>query len=66
MDFHSKNGKGDNSVHEENGYWFKVTDRFYKKGNVNIRVILNGLYHNIFDKFIKNLSSILKKIKFIL
>ena len=21
----------DNSVHEENGYWFKVTDRFYKK-----------------------------------
>jgi hypothetical protein len=31
MDFHSKNGKGDNSIHEENGHWFKVTDRFYKK-----------------------------------
>lgn len=31
LDFHSKNGKGDNSIHEENGYWFKVTDRFYKK-----------------------------------
>ena len=31
LDFHSKNGKGDNSIHEENGYWFKVTDRFYKR-----------------------------------
>jgi len=29
--YHSSNGKGDGSIHEENGYWFKVTDEFYKK-----------------------------------
>ena len=27
--YHSKNGKGDGSIHEENGYWFKVTEKFY-------------------------------------
>ena len=27
--YHSKNGKGDGSIHEENGYWFKVTEEFY-------------------------------------
>ena len=28
--YHSYNGKGDESLHEENGYWFRVTDAFYK------------------------------------
>ena len=28
--YHSQNGKGDGSLHEENGYWFKVTNEFYK------------------------------------
>jgi hypothetical protein len=28
--YHSYNGKGDGSLHEENGYWFRVTDAFYK------------------------------------
>lgn len=28
--YHSINGCGDGSIHEENGYWFKVTDEFYK------------------------------------
>ena len=27
--YHSNNGKGDGSLHEENGYWFRVTDVFY-------------------------------------
>ncbi len=27
--YHSENGKGDGSIHEENGYWFKVTKEFY-------------------------------------
>ena len=27
--YHSKNGKGDRSIHEENGFWFKVTEEFY-------------------------------------
>ncbi len=27
--YHSNNGKGDGSLHEENGYWFKVTEEFY-------------------------------------
>ena len=27
--YHSVNGRGDGSLHEENGYWFKVTDEFY-------------------------------------
>lgn len=31
LDYHSKNGKGDNSLHEENGYWFRVTESFYDK-----------------------------------
>ena len=26
---HSKNGKGDGSLHEENGYWFEVNEAFY-------------------------------------
>lgn len=30
IDFHSINGKGDNSLHEENGYWFTVTPVFYE------------------------------------
>ena len=29
--YHSYNGKGDGSLHEENGYWFKISDEFYKK-----------------------------------
>jgi hypothetical protein len=29
--YHSKNGSGDGSLHEENGYWFKVTDSFYQQ-----------------------------------
>ena len=28
---HSFNGKGDGSLHEENGYWFKISEEFYKK-----------------------------------
>ena len=27
--YHSRNGKGDGSIHEENGFWFKVTVEFY-------------------------------------
>ena len=27
--YHSNNGKGDGSLHEENGYWFRVTEVFY-------------------------------------
>ena len=27
--YHSYNGKGDGSLHEENGYWFRVTEGFY-------------------------------------
>ena len=27
--YHSKDGKGDGSLHEENGYWFRVTEKFY-------------------------------------
>ena len=27
--YHSKDGKGDGSLHEENGYWFRVTEEFY-------------------------------------
>ena len=30
LDYHSKNGKGDNSLHEENGYWFRITETFYE------------------------------------
>ena len=26
---HSSNGKGDGSIHEENCFWFKVTEEFY-------------------------------------
>ena len=29
--YHSYNGKGDGSLHEENGYWFKISDEFYQK-----------------------------------
>ena len=29
--YHSCNGKGDGSLHEENGYWFKISEEFYKK-----------------------------------
>jgi hypothetical protein len=28
--YHSYNGKGDGSLHEENGYWFRVTEVFYR------------------------------------
>ena len=27
--YHSKNGKGDGSLHEENGYWFTVSVAFF-------------------------------------
>lgn len=27
--YHSYNGKGDGSLHEENGYWFQVSEDFY-------------------------------------
>jgi len=30
IDYHSINGKGDNSLHEENGRYFKITDEFIK------------------------------------
>ena len=30
-DFHTVNGKADGSLHEENGYWFKISEEFYKK-----------------------------------
>lgn len=35
IEFHSKNGKGDNSLHEENGYWFTVTPEFFQKVMLN-------------------------------
>tara|TARA_Y100001958_G_C21189469_1_gene517940 strand:- start:555 stop:737 length:183 start_codon:yes stop_codon:yes gene_type:complete len=28
--FHTVNGIPDNSIHEENGYYFKIDDTFYK------------------------------------
>ena len=28
-DFHTANGAGNNSLHEENGFYFTVTDEFY-------------------------------------
>ncbi len=28
-DFHTVNGNGNNSLHEENGFYFTVTDEFY-------------------------------------
>ena len=28
--FHTLNGIPDNSIHEENGYYFKIDDRFFK------------------------------------
>ena len=28
-DFHTVNGAGNNSLHEENGFYFTVTDEFY-------------------------------------
>lgn len=31
IDFHSRNGKGDFSLHEENGYWFTVTPDFFDR-----------------------------------
>ena len=30
IDFHSNNGIGDGSLHEEKGYWFTVTEVFFK------------------------------------
>ena len=30
MDYHSHNGKGDNSLHEENGHLFRITRSFYE------------------------------------
>ena len=27
--YHSYNGKADGSLHEENGYWFRVTEDYY-------------------------------------
>tara|TARA_B100000959_G_C14395881_1_gene384208 strand:+ start:190 stop:375 length:186 start_codon:yes stop_codon:yes gene_type:complete len=29
IDYHSIDGKGDNSLHEENGRYFRITDEFY-------------------------------------
>ena len=29
INFHSYNGKADNSIHEEEGYYFTVNDEFY-------------------------------------
>ena len=29
--YHSNNGRGDNSLHEEDGFWFHVTEDFYYK-----------------------------------
>ncbi len=31
IDYHSINGRGDNSLHEENGRYFTVTNKFYEK-----------------------------------
>lgn len=30
VNYHSINGKGDDSIHEENGYWFRVTESFFE------------------------------------
>ena len=27
--YHAKNGRGDGSLNEENGYWIRVTEYFY-------------------------------------
>ena len=31
--FHTVNGYPDNSIHEENGYYFKIDERFYNSIN---------------------------------
>ncbi len=31
IDYHSIDGKGDNSLHEENGRYFRITNEFIKK-----------------------------------
>ena len=31
IEFHSNDGEGDNSLHVENGRYFKITKEFYKK-----------------------------------
>ena len=41
IEFHSKNGEGDNSLHVENGKYFKVTKAFYKK------ILSLGQYSNV-------------------
>ncbi len=35
-EFHSENGEGDNSLHEENGRYFTITKDFFNKIN-NLR-----------------------------
>ena len=30
LQFHSHNNQGDNSIHEENGKYFTVTNKFFK------------------------------------
>ena len=31
IEFHTVNGRADNSLHEENGYYFTVTEDFFEK-----------------------------------
>ena len=37
-DFHTVNGNGNNSLHEENGFYFTVTDEFY----LSVKKMLNS------------------------
>lgn len=30
-DYHTINGRGDGSIHEEEGYYFKITPEFYQR-----------------------------------
>ena len=73
LDYHSKNGKGDNSLHEENGYWFRVTESFYDKIMSIVEWFI--VYKNqsltfseivkYLKKILKMLSNIFKKLYFI-
>tara|TARA_Y100000588_G_scaffold388700_1_gene489562 strand:+ start:461 stop:664 length:204 start_codon:yes stop_codon:yes gene_type:complete len=42
INFHTNQGKADNSIHEENGYYFTVTQEFFEK----IKEICNSKNNN--------------------
>ena len=43
IDFHTDNSIGNNSVHEENGYYFTVTPSFYEVLKNLLKIKINNL-----------------------